>query len=204
MRFTTRSRTRDSFCILQYTTEAEAKAALKALDGLVLDPRHTFKVLPYSALEAAANTPDVYATPEVLIPDKPNLKHWMMDPRGCDQFLIHYDRTKAKERERGGGGVLTHVVCRQHRGRVEHDRLHHYVERPRSAHARDVHAQGRLCPQLHCLVTARLVHAHCSPSRRDAVGRQPALFQASGQGNPASKEWEFAGFSPLFLNRYRP
>ncbi len=83
------------FCILHYATDDEAKTALKSLDNLKLDQKHTFKVLPYAALEAADKTPADYVVPDVLIPDKPNLLHWLLDSRGTDQYLLHYDRKQA-------------------------------------------------------------------------------------------------------------
>lgn len=48
---------------------------------------------PYSVLVAADNTPSDYSQPEIVIPDKPNMQHWLLDSRGVDQFLLHYDST---------------------------------------------------------------------------------------------------------------
>lgn len=80
------------FCIVQFVKAADAETAVKSLDNLKLDARHTFKVFPYSAVEAADKTPSEYVAPEVIIPDKPNLRHWLLDSRGTDQFLLHSDR----------------------------------------------------------------------------------------------------------------
>jgi hypothetical protein len=41
----------------------------------------------------ADNTPDEYVQPEVLLAEKPNLQHWLLDSRGADQFVVRYDQT---------------------------------------------------------------------------------------------------------------
>jgi hypothetical protein len=54
---------------------------------------HTFRVSPYSVLVSADNTPDEYVQPEVTLAEKPNLQHWLLDPRGVDQFVTRFDQT---------------------------------------------------------------------------------------------------------------
>lgn len=41
----------------------------------------------------ADNTPDEYVQPEVALAEKPNLQHWLLDPRGIDQFVVRHDQT---------------------------------------------------------------------------------------------------------------
>jgi hypothetical protein len=95
-------------------SEDMAKTAIKALDKVTasrlvvclfcaashkdkiqfaLDKTHTFRVSPYSVLVNADNTPDEYVQPEVALAEKPNLQHWLLDPRGIDQFVIRFDQT---------------------------------------------------------------------------------------------------------------
>ncbi len=100
------------FCIIEYVSEDMAKTAVKALDKVkmsskafffffsqffflqfALDKAHTFRVSPYATLVNADNTPDEYVQPEVVLAEKPNLQHWLLDPRGIDQFVTRFDQT---------------------------------------------------------------------------------------------------------------
>lgn len=78
------------FCIVEYSKAEDAKKAILTLDGLKLDKAHVFCVSAYSALDTADNTPDVYEEPTIVIPDRPNLKQWLLDARGQDQFVIRW------------------------------------------------------------------------------------------------------------------
>ena len=81
------------FCLIEYETTEMAKTAVKSLNGLALDKLHTFKVSPYSVLQAANNTPSEYVEPEIKIAQRPNLNHHLLDPRGADQFALFVDQT---------------------------------------------------------------------------------------------------------------
>ena len=81
------------FCLIEYETTEMAKTAVKSLNGLALDKKHTFKVSPYSVLEVADNTPDEYVEPEIKLAQRPNLMYHLLDPRGADQFALFSDNS---------------------------------------------------------------------------------------------------------------
>lgn len=79
------------FAFLAYKSVDSALQAIKVLDGIKLDSKHTCKLFPYTDLEKFATWPEQYQEPE--LPEyKPaaNLKSWMMHPALRDQYLLRH------------------------------------------------------------------------------------------------------------------
>jgi translation initiation factor 3 subunit B len=73
---------------LRFPTEDMAKAAAKACDNLKLDKAHTIKAFYFDTFEQIVATQDHY-TPIKFLPQA-ELKNWLLDAQGRDQFIIRY------------------------------------------------------------------------------------------------------------------
>ena len=104
---------------LEYQNPREAEEAVKGLDGHKLDKQHTFQVNLFTDFDKYQNIPDEWETPqpqpykdpvifflhdfqfmwffffyfsEILsLLSQGNLKYWLMDKNGYDQFSVIYE-----------------------------------------------------------------------------------------------------------------
>lgn len=79
------------FAFAEYADPQQARRAVAALHGLVLDRNHTFWACTASALKELQHVPDEFVPPKPLpvsAADRPNFKSWLLDPRGRDMFMI--------------------------------------------------------------------------------------------------------------------
>ena len=79
------------YAFIEFSSRAEADAAVEQTDGYKLDKAHVFKVSKFDDFEKYAKIPDEYVAPE----PKPytqleNTQAWMMDERGRDQFVCRF------------------------------------------------------------------------------------------------------------------
>ncbi|KAJ9136782.1 Eukaryotic translation initiation factor 3 subunit B [Coniochaeta hoffmannii] len=84
-----------NFAFVEYSTKTEAAAAVRGLDGVALDKRHTLRVnkltdIDHYGREGKIN--DEYTPPEIEpFQEKEHLRSFMADPsgRGRDQFVMY-------------------------------------------------------------------------------------------------------------------
>jgi len=79
------------FCFIAFETVESAEQAIKLTNGLKFDKKHTLEVFAYSDLEKYANWTEEYQVPETpAYSPGDNLKSWLSDPAGRDQFVIRH------------------------------------------------------------------------------------------------------------------
>ncbi|CAK0783331.1 hypothetical protein CVIRNUC_006530 [Coccomyxa viridis] len=79
------------YAFVEFNTPEEAHAVVQQVNGFKLDKTHTFAVNMFDDVSRYMQIPDEYETPEDKEFETPeNLWHWMMDPRGRDQFVVRY------------------------------------------------------------------------------------------------------------------
>lgn len=84
------------FLFVQFETREEADAAVKQLNGRMLDQKHRLLVNKVSDIEkySADNVADEFVEPEIAPPaDHGYLKSWLLDPQGRDQFAVHFSES---------------------------------------------------------------------------------------------------------------
>eukprot|EP00741_Cyanophora_paradoxa_P015119 tig00020848_g14590.t1 len=79
------------FAFIEFSTPEEASMAVQQTNGYKLDKNHIFKVNSYNDLNKFLSVPDEYTPPQQK-PYEPrdNLRFWLSDGRGRDQFVIRY------------------------------------------------------------------------------------------------------------------
>jgi len=102
------------FAFIEYTNENEATNAQSKLDGHQLDKNHVFKVNRFDDFQKYANIPEEFksenTTAEYEEPE--DLNSWLLDPYGCDQFVLRYaDETEVMWM--GVPGALPHSDMKQ-------------------------------------------------------------------------------------------
>lgn len=82
------------FCFVEFAQAASADLAIEQTNGYKLDKQHVFRVTPYNDLDKYSRIPDEYQPPEIK-PYEPseNLRSWLLDDRGCDQYAMKYADT---------------------------------------------------------------------------------------------------------------
>lgn len=78
------------FLFVEFSTPAAATAAIRQLNGKKLDAKHRLFVNHLADVEKFRNVPD--EMPPVAVPEyveTPNLREWLQDPAGRDQFVLH-------------------------------------------------------------------------------------------------------------------
>lgn len=73
---------------LKFPTEDMAKAAAKACDNLKLDKNHTIKAFYFDTFDQIMATQEQYSAIKFL--PQAELKNWLLDTQGRDQFIIRY------------------------------------------------------------------------------------------------------------------
>lgn len=79
------------YAFVEYENVAMARVAQAALNGYQLDKAHKFAATLFDEAERLAAVPDQYAEPDerVYTPGE-NLRAWLSDKRGRDQFVARY------------------------------------------------------------------------------------------------------------------
>lgn len=81
------------FAILTFQDEETAKSAVTNLNGVFLDKKHQLSVTNFDEFDRLMEVPDVYSEPRIY--SQQELKSWLTDPLGRDQFIIRYgDKTQ--------------------------------------------------------------------------------------------------------------
>eukprot|EP01116_Phalansterium_solitarium_P013601 TRINITY_DN30996_c0_g1_i1.p1 TRINITY_DN30996_c0_g1~~TRINITY_DN30996_c0_g1_i1.p1 ORF type:complete len:681 (-),score=213.67 TRINITY_DN30996_c0_g1_i1:785-2761(-) len=82
------------FCFVEFEKAESAELAIEKTNGYKLDKQHIFKVTPYNDLDKYSRVPDEYEAPEIK-PYEPteNLRAWLLNERGCDEYAIKYADT---------------------------------------------------------------------------------------------------------------
>jgi len=75
----------------KFETNEEAEQALEKLNNMVFDTKHTFQTCKYLDFDYVKNVPEEYETPDFTFHVTENLNYWLLEPHGCDQFVIRYD-----------------------------------------------------------------------------------------------------------------
>ena len=79
------------YAFIEFSTRAEADAAVEQTDGYKLDKAHIFKVSNFGDFDKYAKVPDEYVAPEPKpYTQRENPQAWMMDERGRDQFVCRF------------------------------------------------------------------------------------------------------------------
>lgn len=79
------------FCIAAFETKEQAAAAVAKLDGHQFDKKHKLRANPYAYLEEVAKVPDAFEkTAENSFQSLENLRWWLSDECGLDQFVVRY------------------------------------------------------------------------------------------------------------------
>ncbi|KFY84826.1 hypothetical protein V500_08965 [Pseudogymnoascus sp. VKM F-4518 (FW-2643)] len=84
----------DGFAFVEYASPAEAAAAVKSLDGVAIDKKHTMRVNKLTDIERYGRegaVPEDFTPPRIEpFGEKEHLRSWLADPagRGRDQFVM--------------------------------------------------------------------------------------------------------------------
>lgn len=80
------------FAFIALGNPAEANAAVANTNGFKLSASNIFKVYPFGELDAVMDTPDQYfPLPEEEYVPKTDLRSWLTDKTGRDQFVLRHD-----------------------------------------------------------------------------------------------------------------
>jgi len=84
------------YAFIEYSTPEEAQTARQSMHGYKLDKAHVFSVNMFDDFEKYDKVPEEYTQPDVKeYQPTENLRNWMMDRHGRDQFAIRYqDQTE--------------------------------------------------------------------------------------------------------------
>jgi len=84
--------TSKGFAFIEFSTEAEASAAISKANGYKLDKSHTFQVNSYEDHAKFMAVPDEEGelVPPPFVP-KEDMRHWLMDPAARDQLVVRYN-----------------------------------------------------------------------------------------------------------------
>ena len=87
------------YLFIQYSTAAEAQAAIANMHGKPMDKTHIFKVSVISDFDKVVSTPDAYTDPDtsVVPPPTPFLRSWLLDRHFRDQFVIRTTENSVPE-----------------------------------------------------------------------------------------------------------
>jgi translation initiation factor 3 subunit B len=83
-----------SFAFIEYSNAAEAAAAVKGLDGVAIDKKHTMRVNKLTDIDRYGRegaVPETFSPPKIEeFTEKEHLRSWLADPsgRGRDQFVM--------------------------------------------------------------------------------------------------------------------
>jgi translation initiation factor 3 subunit B len=83
-----------SFAFIEYSTAAEAAAAVKGLDGVAIDKKHTMRVNKLTDIDRYGKegaVSETFVPPKIEeFTEKEHLRSWLADPsgRGRDQFVM--------------------------------------------------------------------------------------------------------------------
>jgi translation initiation factor 3 subunit B len=81
------------FAILTFTDEETAKSAVTNLNGVFLDKKHQLSVVSFDEFDRLMEIEDVYKEPRIY--SQQELKNWLTDNLGRDQFIIRFgDKTQ--------------------------------------------------------------------------------------------------------------
>ncbi len=102
------------YVFIQYSTPAEATAALVGMNGKPMDKTHSYKVCYLNDFDKVADTSDTYTEPDTSsVPAPPPfLNSWLLDRHVRDQFLL---RTMERDRHE------THVFYSDPLRRIDTD-----------------------------------------------------------------------------------
>lgn len=82
---------KSGFAFVELENESKAKAAIRKLDKSNLDVSHKLSAFPWSEFQRVQNVSEKFTPPKVEpYPKKDNLKEWLLDSRGLDQFALRY------------------------------------------------------------------------------------------------------------------
>ena len=81
-----------SFAFIEFSSDAEASAAIQKANGYKLDKSHTFVVNSFEDHAKYMAVPDeeVEMKPPPFVP-KENVRHWLLDESARDQFVVRYN-----------------------------------------------------------------------------------------------------------------
>lgn len=86
------------FAFIQFETKEAAKIAIDKVNGYQLDKNHIFRVMSYSELGRLQSLPTKYVEPPPAEFQAPaDLKSWLMDETGRDQFVIRHAANNSEE-----------------------------------------------------------------------------------------------------------
>jgi translation initiation factor 3 subunit B len=86
------------FALIQFQTKESANIAIENVNGYQLDKNHIFSVMPYSELSRLASLSDTYVEPPKReFQEPPDLKSWLSDESGRDQFVIRHGASNVEE-----------------------------------------------------------------------------------------------------------
>eukprot|EP00117_Sycon_ciliatum_P019562 scpid37911/ scgid17698/ Eukaryotic translation initiation factor 3 subunit B; Eukaryotic translation initiation factor 3 subunit 9; eIF-3-eta; eIF3 p116 len=78
------------YVFLEYSSEAEAVAAVKTADGYKLDKGHVFTVNLLTDFEHYQSLPETFEPPKTKeFVSEGNLRSWLMEPDARDQYVVH-------------------------------------------------------------------------------------------------------------------
>lgn len=81
------------YAIAEYISPEEAHKAMAQLHNFQLDRNHRFWACTAGDFERLQQMPDEFVPPAALpvtTKDRPNIKSWLLDERGRDQFMIRH------------------------------------------------------------------------------------------------------------------
>ena len=88
-----RNETSLRFAILTFQDEETAKSAVANLNGVFLDKKHQLSVTNFDEFDRLMEVSDVYTEPRIY--SQQELKSWLTDSMGRDQFIVRYgDKTQ--------------------------------------------------------------------------------------------------------------
>jgi len=79
------------YAFIEFNSPSDAELAVEKGEGYSLDKNHFFKVTSWNDFQKFLSTPETYIEPEIpQFETRPNLRSWMLDDRGIDQYVIRY------------------------------------------------------------------------------------------------------------------
>eukprot|EP00928_Gymnodinium_smaydae_P003346 TRINITY_DN111_c0_g2_i1.p2 TRINITY_DN111_c0_g2~~TRINITY_DN111_c0_g2_i1.p2 ORF type:complete len:700 (+),score=206.55 TRINITY_DN111_c0_g2_i1:98-2197(+) len=83
----------DGFAIVTYNTQESADTALKTLDGMALDKKHVFKVLPLDQFDEITSRSDKFVPKRTLqCFSREDFRDWLTDKQFREQLLLRYQQ----------------------------------------------------------------------------------------------------------------